>query len=79
MAVQFSENYRNINVFKNIFSSLFTILQIKSFYTRILKNKKRKSKSGPDLQELVDQIWEKDVDRIDESGNVLFYFLILLI
>ena len=33
-----------------------------------MKREKRKPKTDPAFQKLVDQLWEKDVDRIDESG-----------
>jgi len=35
-----------------------------------LKKKKRRHKSDPEFQKLVEELWEKDVDRVDESGRL---------
>uniref|UniRef100_A0A915PDA2 Uncharacterized protein n=1 Tax=Meloidogyne floridensis TaxID=298350 RepID=A0A915PDA2_9BILA len=35
--------------------------------TKIMKREKGKPKTDPAFQKFVDQLWEKDVDRIDES------------
>uniref|UniRef100_A0A915P8Z4 Poly(U)-specific endoribonuclease n=1 Tax=Meloidogyne floridensis TaxID=298350 RepID=A0A915P8Z4_9BILA len=38
------------------------------YYTKIMKRERPKPKSDPAFQKLVDQLWENDVDRIDESA-----------
>ncbi|KAF7632277.1 hypothetical protein Mgra_00008286 [Meloidogyne graminicola] len=47
---------------------LLLLMEIQSFYSRVIKQNRRKHKNDPELQELVTQLWEKDVDRIDESA-----------
>uniref|UniRef100_A0A915P2B8 EndoU domain-containing protein n=1 Tax=Meloidogyne floridensis TaxID=298350 RepID=A0A915P2B8_9BILA len=56
MAIRMSENYGHLNI---------------TSFTKILKKKKRKHKSDPEFQKLVEELWEKDVDRVDESAITL--------
>ncbi|CAK5033818.1 unnamed protein product [Meloidogyne enterolobii] len=56
MALRMSENYGHLNI---------------ASFTKILKKKKRKHKSDPEFQKLVEELWEKDVDRVDESAITL--------
>jgi len=44
-----------------------------------MKREKGKHKTDPAFQKFVDQLWEKDVDRIDESGILSKHFLEILI
>lgn len=44
-----------------------------------MKKKKRKHKSDPEFQKLVEELWEKDVDRVDESGSLKSIFSEILI
>ena len=39
-----------------------------------MKRERPKPKSDPAFQKLVDQLWENDVDRIDESGILSKHF-----
>ncbi|KAL7079155.1 hypothetical protein ACQ4LE_001758 [Meloidogyne hapla] len=57
MNIRMSEDYGQLN--------------IHSFFTKISKKKERKPKTDPEFQKLVEQLWEKDVDRIDESAITL--------
>uniref|UniRef100_A0A915MJU0 Endoribonuclease n=1 Tax=Meloidogyne javanica TaxID=6303 RepID=A0A915MJU0_MELJA len=56
MSIRMSENYGHLNI---------------TSFTKILKKKKRRHKSDPEFQKLVEELWEKDVDRVDESAITL--------
>nr|CAD2171349.1 unnamed protein product [Meloidogyne enterolobii] len=54
----------NMGIKKSMKSGRLNII----WNTKIMKREKGKPKTDPAFQKLVDQLWENDVDRIDESA-----------